>query len=199
MYIMVTRAMSKNVLLLLLGLFLITVVLLIVTLQRGTPEPSLKPQLTKKPSGTIVPANAKSILTLQPNPVTLNANGSGSINVELNTNENAVTAVQLELAYDPAVLSNVTIAAGPFLGKPIELLKNIDKSKGTVTLMLGITPAQDPVQGKGIVATIEFMRLGATTEKTTEFQLLNSSLVTASGIDNSVLRSAKGTTVVLEQ
>lgn len=117
----------------------------------------------------------------------------------MNTNENSVTAVQLELHYDPAILGNISITAGPFLNKPIELLKTIDKTDGNITFMLGLPPAQQPVQGKGIVATITFSKLVSTTAKTTEFKMLSSSLVTASGIDSSVLRSVKGTTVMLGQ
>lgn len=191
--------MSRNALLLLGGLFLLTIVLLIVTLQRGTSEQSLKPRLVAKPTKQQIPANAKSVLQLLPNPAKLDAENNGSIDVQLDTNENAITAVQLELQYDPKVLRNVAITAGPFLNKPIELLKNIDKTTGRITYMLGISPAREPIQGKGIIASITFSKLSTVTTQKTDFKLLDSSLVTSSGIDNSVLRSTKGTTVLLSK
>jgi hypothetical protein len=182
-----------------LGLFLLTIILLIITLKRGNQAPSLNPQLIAKPTQQPIPANAKSVLSLLPNPVSVDKTGYGSLDVELNTNENTVTAVQLELQYDPKTLTNVTITAGPFLNKPIELLKNIDRSTGRITFMLGITPAQQPIQGKGIVATVTFSTLTSAKNGTTDFKLLPSSLVTASGIDTSVLRSTLGTKVTLSE
>jgi hypothetical protein len=154
------------------------------------------------PSLEISP-QAQSILTLSPNPASLDSNGNGTINVDIQTNSNEVTAIQLELQYDPKAVKEVNVKASRFFSKPIELMKKIDKQKGRITYMLGISPTQQPVKGNGVVAEITFTKVPGTKLRETEFVFFHSggseSIVAAAGIDKSVLKKTYDTKILLSQ
>ena len=108
-----------------------------------------------------------------------------------------MTAVQLEVAYDPKAVSNVRVTQGAFFTNPVVLLNANDTTTGRISFALGIAPAQEPVNGKGTVATISFTPNPAATATQTEIQLLPKSLVSARGIAASVLKQATGSTITL--
>ena len=100
------NTISKKTLGLIIGLFIVTGILLYMAI-----APTLK---TNKP-GTrqvIVPtptSAAQSVLAFTPSSVTASPGVPSTVAIELTTGDNNVRAVQLELTYDPSVLSNVTI------------------------------------------------------------------------------------------
>lgn len=110
-----------------------------------------------------------------------------SLPVEIATSENKVTAVQLELQYDPEVLANVTVIPGPFFGASDVLLNQIDAKTGRISYALSVGLTAQGVTGKGIVATVTFSSKVKTPEKTA-ILFLPKTLVTASGINESVLK-----------
>ncbi len=135
-------------------------------------------------------------LSLLPNPLTISSS-SASVDVSIDTKTNKVTAVQLEISYDPKQLTNVNIAApksGGFFDNPIVLLKKIDEKKGLISFALAISPSQAAKQGTGNVATITFTSL-ITPVGQTEIKVLPETLVTAEGVSSSVLKSSTGTTI----
>lgn len=186
--------MSKKTVGLILGLVILTVVLLAVALRPVFFKPS--GDSPQEVSLTVTPTPpAYTLLSLSPNPVTTTAAG-GNVEVVIDTKENSVTGVQLELSYDPAVLTNVTLTPGEFFPNATTLLDSVDTATGRVTYALVITPAQTPVKGQGVVARINFNVLpGATGE--TQIELMPKTEVTQQGIGPSVLKEASGTTVVI--
>lgn len=190
--------MSKKTIGLIVGLLITTVVLLFVALSAKPPVSPQTTTVTQETGPTPTPV-AHTMLTLSPDTVQIGANGSGSVEVMIDTGENQVTAVQLELSYDPAVLRNVVVTPGDFLPTPITLINNNDRDNGRISFALGIPPSQDPVTGAGTVATIRFTRVSRvpTGITDTELELLPKTLVTAQGISTSVLKSATGATVIL--
>lgn len=181
--------MSKQTLTLIIVLGLITAALLY-----GATQPTNKPSNNQIATPTQV-QTAQSTLALTPSSLILSS-PSGSLDVVLDTYTNNVTAVQIELLYDPKSLSNVDIEVGPFLTNGITLLKNIDEANGRVSFALGITPTASAVKGKGIVATITFQSLLLPNAKT-EIMFLPKTLVTAEGVTTSVLKSSSGATIMM--
>lgn len=188
--------MSKKTLALILALTILTLMLLGVALAplfRQTPKEPSEPT-TGEPTVTPTPP-AFTTINLSPNPVTITQDGT--IEVVIDTGDNELTAVQLEIAYDPAYLTNVTMTPGSFFPDPIELLNTVDDQTGRVTYALGITPAQTPVRGSGAVATITFQKNLSSGPGQTQVDLLPKTLVTQQGVGPSVLKSTSGTTVII--
>lgn len=146
---------------------------------------------TKTTPTTAVPVSiAQTTLVMTP-PV---ASTSGLLNsdIRINTNSNAVNAVQVELSYDPKDLGDVDITAGTFFKNPLELFKKIDTQNGRISYAVGVALGEKGVAGSGIVAKLSFSKIR--TVGTTSISFLPKSLVTSSGISQSVLRSATGLT-----
>lgn len=191
--------MPKKTIGLLASLIVITAVLLIAALNSKSTAPVNSPDQTDKTVQQPTKANvAHSVLSLSPNPAYLDSANKGSIDVMINTDTNEVTAVQLELQYDPKAITNVQVQVGDFFSDPISLINTNDKTSGRITYALGISPAQQPVKGEGVVAKVTFTKVASSTLAETELALLPSSLVTSSGIDDSVLKSATGANILLK-
>ena len=189
--------MSKKTLALIVSLVVLTAVLLFIALstkeqRTATNTPGGGEQVEPTPP-------AESVLTMTPDTIDLSAGAAGqqTVNVEIETGENQVTAVQLEVGYDPAVIRNVTVTPGTFFDSPTVLLNKTDANTGRISYALGIAPAQDPRSGNGTVATITFTAVPNADVSETEISLLPKSLVTARGVGPSVLKSATGTQVML--
>ena len=76
--------------------------------------------------------------------------------VSIDTGKNNVNAVQLELVYDPNVVTNVKVTPLNFLTQPVELLNKIDSKNGRISYALGVAPGQERVNGKGNLAKITY-------------------------------------------
>ncbi len=188
--------MSRKTLALISGLVLVTLVLFVIALRsnQGTPKTNVVPTETAmEPSPT--ESVAHSVLSLSPNPVNVQAGGRGTVEVNIDTSDNAVTAAQLEIAYDPEVLSNVVVTPGPLFQNAVVLINKNDPATGRFTYAFGRTPGQTPVTGTGVVATISFTARAATSPS--QLTLLPASLVTARGVANSVLKSSTGTEIIV--
>ena len=117
--------------------------------------------------------------------------------VILDTGDKAVTAVQLEIAFDPSVIQNVTIQPGNFFNRAFALLNRVDYKSGSIFYVLAIPPNGNAKKGKGEVATIYYTFNSGAFNPTT-FQFLPRTKIAAVGIDDSVLKSATPITVASE-
>lgn len=188
--------MSKKTLILVIALVVVASVLIFVALlpkKKAVTPPPPPPSPTSSVTQTTEPTVApESTLTLSPN------SSASSVDVNINTGTNNVTAVQLELIYDPQLLTNVDISAplkeASFFKNPITLIKKIDQEKGKIIFAIGISPTGTPQKGMGIVSVIKFTKASATVKSAT-ISFSPQTLVTADGAPNSVLKSTIGTTI----
>lgn len=110
--------------------------------------------------------------------------------INIQTFKNKVTTVQLELQYDPMLLTNVTIKPNDFFVKPVILLNQIDTKTGRITYAFGIGPTGHGIYGDNkTIATLYFSTKPNVTEKTAII-FLPKSLVTAEGVLQSVLKES---------
>lgn len=187
--------MSRRTLALISVLIVITAFLLVLAL---TPQKPTAPYTTMaRPT----PILAQTSLMLIPSALAVSTSTpSATVDVVIDSGNNKVTAVQLELSYDPKVISQVDIAtpsAGTsFFDNPVTLLKTIDTVKGTISYAIGIQPTGTAKKGKGTVAIISFRPIGSAPQ-TTSIIFLPKTLVTAEGISISVLKESLGTTISL--
>ena len=195
--------MPRKTLALISGLVIVTVILFVVALNAGqqeeapsTPQPTGSAQGEQEPVPTIP---AFSVLSIGPEGTSVGPGQRGSVDVTINTDQNNVTAVQLELGYDPNLISNVDVTPGDMFPNPLVLLDNNDPQNGRYTFAVAITPSGEPFNGTGTVATITFTTNAAGLGKETQIGLLPTSLVTARGVKDSVLKSATGTVVTIGQ
>lgn len=172
--------MSKRTLFLIFALFIITFVLLMVALY--------KPQAPKTLQVVTAPKEPAAQTDLSFG--SLSASASSSIPINIATGKNKVTAVQLELQYDPQVLTNVSITPGSFFKNPVILLNQIDAKTGRISYALGINPTDQGVVGQGVVANISFSAKTKTSEETAII-FLPKTLVTAEGVSETVLKTSK--------
>ena len=178
--------MSKRTLFLIFALFLFISVFLIIAIYQ--PQTSKINQTAITPKKLIAQTDLsfeKPILATPSSALVSNY----SLAVSISTGENKVTAVNLELSYDPQVLTNVTVIPGSFFAKPDVLLNQIDAKTGIIFYTLGVGFRNPAVTGKGTVAIIAFSSKAKTPEKTT-ISFLPRTLVTASEINESVLKQA---------
>jgi hypothetical protein len=134
---------------------------------------------------------------MTPDPVTLTGN-TASVNVGLDSQDNEITAVQMEISYDPKVLSFVSVTPSSLFAQGVPLINTVDKKNGRISYAVGLSPQQvsTPHTGKIEVATLEFTKVGSASGSTsTQIQFLPKSLVSARGVAQSVLKSTTGTTV----
>ncbi len=173
--------MPKKTLALISGLVLVTLVLFVVALKtsKQTQQQSQQPQVSpvvSQPSAAVVPAHT--LLSLSPVDVNVASGQQGKVDVVIDTSDNAVTAVQIELQYDPKVIENVQVTSGSLFANPALLINKNDTKTGRVTYAFGILPNHDTVHGVGAVATVTFTAKGAVGTQSA-ITLLPESLVTA--------------------
>ena len=192
------RLMPRKTLALISGLVLVTIVLFIIALRAGQQQqapsvPKSNP-LAQQPT-PMTPAHT--ILALAPNPLTVAPGQQGKVDVTIDTADNDVTAIQLELGYDPTIVSNVKVTPSTLFQNPVVLINKDDPKSGRYTYAFGITPNSPTVKGQGVVATVTFTTSAAANGKSTQLGLLPTTLVTARGVANSVMKSAGGTVVTI--
>lgn len=185
--------MPRKTLALISGLVIVTVVLFIVALNANQKKTSTQNTTTQAAPTAAVPAH--SVLTTNPNPAVVPPGGQGQVAVNIDTSDNDVTAVQLEIGYDPNIIGNVKVTPGALFANPVILLNKDNPTTGRYTYALGITPNSKVLKGQGVIANVTFTTKAGTLGKSTQLGLLPSSLVTARGVAKSVLKSATGAVV----
>jgi len=183
--------MSRRTLILIVVLIGITAVLLAIAL-----TPKQAPTPVKQPSVPSI-SYAQTTLRINNNPTAVISTSSivslYSTDVTITTGNNMVNAVQLELSFDTTHLYNVDIKPGLLFQNGVELLKKVDNQKGTISYAIASPLGQKGFSGSGVVAVITFAEKGNPGE-TAQINFLPKSLVTAQGIDKSVLKTAVGAT-----
>ncbi len=167
-----------------------TLILILVLILSAVGLLALSLNNKPEPATIVAPVSiAQSTLSL----TTPKASASGTLtsDVVINTNANKVTAVQLELSYNPKDINIVDVTPDLFFKNPTELLKKIDSDNGRISYAMGVGLGQKGISGQGIVATITFTKLSTT--GTTSIDFLAKSLVSAEGLAQSVLKTTLGT------
>lgn len=99
-------------------------------------------------------------LTLTPTTVTKAVGEEFTLEARMDTAENQIVAVELNLTFDPTKLQADWIHNGTMFPN---ILTSGSVGNGTVSIALGATNTTTPITGTGTVATIKFKALAATT------------------------------------
>jgi hypothetical protein len=119
-----------------------------------------------------------------------------SVDVIVNTGKATATAVQLEMTFDPKLISNIKIEPGNYTKNWGVLLNKVDYPNGRITYALGVPLSGGSVKGTGSVANITFTEIGAKGQ-TIQINLLPRSLVSIEGFAGSSLKSTSNFTKVI--
>lgn len=151
------------------------------------------------PTATLPSPNfiADTKLFISPESIELTATESVKLNINIDTGQNQVTGVQLEIAYPQDQITAEAIMPGSFLNNSTVLYKNIDAIAGRITYALALPPSESPVNGNGNVAvlTIKKNPKNLNNGESAMIRILDKSLVTSLGIEGSVLKEYGYTTV----
>lgn len=192
--------MPKLTLALIVGLIALTIVLLFAATRTGQQQPPTQTQPTPSvPTSSPSPTPpAYTTLELSPNPVTVTA-GTGKIDVLINTNQNTMSGVQLELSFDPKAITNVVVTPGTLIQNPLILaeLNKIDQETGRISYAQFVQSTQSEFKGQGVIATITFSKVATTPLTETQIEFMPKTTISQTGISPSVLKSSTGTTVNL--
>lgn len=192
--------MSKRTLLLIFALFTVAFSLMMIALY----QPS-KIKVSNKPSSPTSFENlAKATLSFgalksfSENISSKSAKTVYELPVVIKTNESKITAVQLELAFDPNLLKNVDISLGSFFKNPAIFLNQIDEKTGRISYALGTTNKND-LEKEGIVVELKFELVLPFQKNQINISFLPKTLVTAQDISQSILKNAESLHIVIDK
>lgn len=164
--------------LLVAGLVILTVVLLVVSLTSKNFSP-----LRSTPKEVKVDFAHTSLAVSED--VRQSPDGGYETDVTINTYEDEISGAQIELSFDPKVLTNVDIEQGTFINSPAVLIKTVDTKTGVIRYAIAIKPGDKMVKGEGVIATISFNKTGTTP---TNLNFLPQSQVSTTAHSQSLLR-----------
>lgn len=187
--------MNKKTLVLIIFLFLVTIGVLYLALV----NPTKNLTTTSVPTPTPASVNAHTILTIDKASASeSSALAPYTLAVHIDTGDNAVNSVQMEMSYDAKALTNVTIYPGDFFLEPSPLLNNIDRTNGHISYALAEQIDLSGKKGSGTLALLSFAIAPGFSGKTT-ISLLPKTAVAADKIMESVLKKATGYTLTISK
>lgn len=172
----------------LIGLFILAAGLLVSLNFAGK-----KQDIRKKVSGS----GSGSVLTIKP--ANINAVPGNLITVDINidTKEDTISAAELHLTYDPTALSGISITPGDFLPTQIVTGRNIN---GNADIILGAKIEYDssgnanptPRKGTDTLVTLTFTAIKAST---TQIDFAASTKIVAIGVSGNSISSMAGSRI----
>lgn len=145
------------------------------------------------------PTNSSFPMTLSifPNVIHVSPAVQSSVDIILDTQAVPPAIIQLEIAYDPNILTNMSISAGSFAPNPTATLNTINHQTGRISYALQI-PEQKLPATKGTVARLTFnVHPEAKASQTAIYFLPKTAIQTREG--NNGLNAAYGGTVLITQ
>jgi hypothetical protein len=126
-------------------------------------------------------------LTVSSSAIKLSTPSAFSSDIIINTGQDSVNKVQLEISYDPKILTKIDINPGTFFTDPQILLKNIDNTNGRISFAIGVQNGNEGILGQGVVARLSFV--AAPKNASASVTLLPKTQVSADGYSQSVLKT----------
>ena len=189
--------MSRKTTALIIFLVILTAGLVALALRNNATTPSVPGTQTPNTITVTPTPPAHTTLSFTPQTLTVAPDTTGAVRVMMDTQDNPVTVVQLELSYDPTQLTNVKVTPGTlFSATPAPILNSVDPKTGRITYMIGAAPGQSPYTGQGVVATVSFTTAAAAIQPVS-LTLMKTSIVAARGIEPSVLKNKQDVTALI--
>lgn len=129
---------------------------------------------------------------------TSSATPATPVKIMINAGENKIMGAQIELSYDPNVLSNVKVTPpteNSFFGPSssyIVLDNTVKQAEGRLSYVIAMSPTSEPKVGIGNLGTISFSKKGT---QSTTLTFLDKSNVQQLNTVASVLKEARAITI----
>lgn len=152
-------------------------------------------QTPNNPTG-VQASPAHTTLSLSSNPKLIGSSYTDDVTID--SGANIVTGVQLELTYDPKVLTAVDVTPGTFFENSNVLIKKIDTVNGRITYALGVALGEKGKSGIGVIASLHFALVpGPSLPVTTVISFLPKTQVSAQETVQSVLKETSDANLTL--
>lgn len=133
-------------------------------------------------------------LTLNPSAQTLAPNTPSSVLVSVNTNNSSISAVNLEIQFDPTFIQFNSAIVGNVLSAQVKPLQ-VQGDKATIVLAAACTTTCAIFNGNGLLATLNFTTLN--TQGQTQVSISPTTQVSVVGINNNTLDSQSSATITV--
>jgi hypothetical protein len=147
----------------------------------------------KTPTNTNVEQQEKTTtLSLSPSEASLKTKAGQTLTLNIDTGEDKVAALKLNISFDPKMVKVESIAPGAFFQKTNILHKEIDNKTGSVVFVFG---SIEPKMGSGEVAQIKLTSLKA---GDSQISLTSDTEVAATGKTYNVLKSVANSKLTIK-
>lgn len=194
--------MPKKTTILIVILAIITGVLIYLAVRSDQSLQTNTNSIPPTPSPVVVKAYAD--LSFSTNPVDVSKSSTAQvIDIMINTNGKPVSGAQIELSYDPKVLTNVTLTPAlrnPFFGtNPVVLINNVDSAQGRISYAIAVSNTDSEKTGSGSIATLGFTVNKFSGATFSQITFLPKSAVTTFSSQASVLNISTPLQIVVSQ
>jgi len=187
---------KTTILIVVLLLFTAGLVYIAVRTEQQNPNQIDEETISEEELTDLVPTiNPQTQISFSPSVIDTGTNPqiSQSVNVAANTNGQTISGIQLELSYDPAVLTNITIEPAEnnlFGPNPAVLINSVDPNLGRISFAITLPSLDsDEVVGSSNIATITFSTLQNKVQNT-QITVLPKTTVRSLKSTNSLLQNA---------
>lgn len=159
--------------------------------KKATPIPTRVPTVTNAPSATPIPTVISTVGQTSlyfPVSTTEGYNANFTVPLKIDTGVDKITAVDLNLVFDPQKISLLKILPSSSLPKVI-LPVNIDNSRGTLRVVLGVNPGKE-INGNGLLLLTIYGKT-KTKEGNTQIAFSQKTLVSSLTSSGNVLRATR--------
>ena len=148
-------------------------------------------KISTTPTPQVIPT---AMLVAVPSKTQVSVEEAFTIEIRLATYTHAATGVQLELMYDPGVLYVSAITPGGVFSNPLEYANTHDTKRGHILYAVG---SFDGKMGEGVIAILTAKAHKGTNGSKEVLSIAPTTLVTAAGVEPSILKERKGATLVV--
>lgn len=185
--------MSKKLILLLLLLTFAIVIYLVRIPQKPTIISSPAPLISLSPTPTLP---AESSLSFIPDTIYTPAGQNDETRIQLNSQTKYPLDAQLELAYDPAILTEITLTPETLFPKSTVLLNNNDEATGRISYAISLDKNEKPQNFYGTAAILKFkIKENIIQNQTTIYFLPKTAIIAKDG--NIPLKIAYGLKIII--
>jgi len=204
--------MGKQTYILIFALFFFTAGLLALALNKSSHGPKVTPVKPVSPTPTtnpnlpdtsllfgklqIIIASESAVVSPSAVQTSQAETKAYTLPIFIDTGANHVSAVQLELAFDPNILTDVSINPSGFFENPVILFQQIDSANGRISYALSASPSASKSanfeggskQGNATLAILTF-QMNKQLRTNTTITFLPKTFVLAEGLEISALKS----------
>lgn len=136
-------------------LFIVVLAFLAIFLNKNIPPHIKKDLITPLPTPTIT-QTPEAMMFFHEQKLSLIAGQNSEADIDVDTQGEMPNLVQIELAYDPAAINEVTLVPGDLFENPDVILNNIDEKTGRISFAISVAENTKPERNSGIAAKLIF-------------------------------------------